>query len=454
MDKNTEKNNFSTMPVKKEMIPSGTTIHQEKPFVYVLSSKFRTDCCDFCFKKEAGLLKCSNCKYVYYCGKTCQRQGWIIHKQECKKLGVITPRILPDAARLLFRLIKKLQSGGVMFKSYYTDKDYRMWRDLMTHYPEVKQHARRIEHLTSLYGVLTEFSQNDLLPTFAELMVMYGRMCVNSFNICNQELQSLGTGIYLGASIIDHSCEPTALATFEGTSIFIRTLQDLPELDWSKVKISYIDILATTEERQKELLDTYYFLCDCPKCMLPENHSEMFGAACPNKSCNNSIEIDKDPCEISCDKCGTKLSQEFINNFKDVEEFTEMHLANMKNTIYLDVCKVCLSKQRGVLNKSHLRHIKTLDLAFEGSIDLGDFDSALKYGLELVDGYWKYYPKIHPLTGLLHLKLAKLYLYKNQSKEGWNHLKIAKDILKITHGPGSSLYKYEILPLIPQCTSV
>lgn len=60
-------------------------------------------------------------------------------------------------------------------------------------------------------------------------------MCINSFNILDQELQSLGTGIYLAASIIDHSCQPNALAIFEGTTIYIRTLETLPYLDWSKV---------------------------------------------------------------------------------------------------------------------------------------------------------------------------------------------------------------------------
>lgn len=60
-------------------------------------------------------------------------------------------------------------------------------------------------------------------------------MCINSFNICNQEMQSIGVGIYLGASIIDHSCQPNALAIFEGTTLIIRTLETLPELDWSKV---------------------------------------------------------------------------------------------------------------------------------------------------------------------------------------------------------------------------
>lgn len=55
--------------------------------------------------------------------------------------------------------------------------------------------------------------------------------------------------------------------------------------------------------------------------------------------------------------------------------------------IDLDVCKVCLKKQKGVLYKFHLKHIKVLDLAFESSIDLEAFDSALEYGLELIECY-------------------------------------------------------------------
>lgn len=154
-------------------------------------------------------------------------------------------------------------------------------------------------------------------------------MCVNSFNVCNQELQSLGTGIYLGASIIDHSCQPNALALFEGTTLAIRILQEMPVLDWSKVRISYIDVMASTEERQRQLLETYYFLCDCPKCLAPENRLEMFGACCQN-SCEGIVDVSQD---WQCTKCAKKLTNEAVDHFKSVVEFTEMHLNNMKTTI-------------------------------------------------------------------------------------------------------------------------
>lgn len=61
-------------------------------------------------------------------------------------------------------------------------------------------------------------------------------MIVNAFNILDQELNSIATGIYLGVSITDHSCKPNAVATFDGTTLFIRTIEDLPSIDWSKVR--------------------------------------------------------------------------------------------------------------------------------------------------------------------------------------------------------------------------
>lgn len=48
-------------------------------------------------------------------------------------------------------------------------------------------------------------------------------------------MQTLGTGIYLGASILDHSCEPNAVATFNGITLNIRALKDITNFDWKKV---------------------------------------------------------------------------------------------------------------------------------------------------------------------------------------------------------------------------
>ena len=53
-------------------------------------------------------------------------------------------------------------------------------------------------------------------------------------------MQSIGTGIYLGCTVIDHSCDPNAVAVFEGTTIQIRALKQIPTLDWKKVNFTFI----------------------------------------------------------------------------------------------------------------------------------------------------------------------------------------------------------------------
>lgn len=88
----------------------------------------------FLWKKSCRgkVLKCSNCSYVYYCNRICQREAWPIHKTECLFLRKIAPRTVPDAARILSRIILKLNNGGEYEKGFYTDKGYRRFKDLMT----------------------------------------------------------------------------------------------------------------------------------------------------------------------------------------------------------------------------------------------------------------------------------------------------------------------------------
>lgn len=76
------------------------------------------------FSSRKRLLKCSGCQYVYYCNRDCQKESWADHKQECSNLRRISPRIVPDAARLLARIIFKLQ---VYFVFSIAEQSLRHW---------------------------------------------------------------------------------------------------------------------------------------------------------------------------------------------------------------------------------------------------------------------------------------------------------------------------------------
>lgn len=87
-------------------------------------------------------------------------------------------------------------------------------------------------------------------------------MIVNAFNILDQEMNSIATGIYLGVSVTDHSCKPNAVATFDGTTLFIHTIEDLPSIDWSKVvNIFGSSIIFREIIQQLFVFIDFYFIC-------------------------------------------------------------------------------------------------------------------------------------------------------------------------------------------------
>ncbi|XP_014289621.1 histone-lysine N-methyltransferase SMYD3 isoform X1 [Halyomorpha halys] len=432
------------MPCKHvtlKRVPKGTVIHEEKPFIHVLQSDLRAIRCDHCYSKT-DLLRCSGCAYVRYCDISCQKAEWPDHKVECSRIRTIPPNLeLPNAARLLAKIIMKLKRGGDAEKGFYGKQSFRMFKDLMSHYPDIKSDSKRMEHAKSLYGVLIDFLGKDSLPNYPEFLGIYGRMIVNGFSILDGEMTTLGTGIYLGASTIDHSCTPNSVAVFSGTTLSIRTIEDISDYDWSKVRISYVEGLGKKEERHSELWSTYYFVCDCKRCT--EEESIETAAVC--QACNSIVYSN----QMVCSKCDWKASDAFIEKYKEAIEFCNFQHQEMKNVAYLDACKLCLKKEKGFIHPASLVHAKTLDLAFEAAIQLNSWEEAMKLGYELIPVYRKFYGECHPLTGLHLMKLGKILLYLGNE----NYLEIlerAEKIMRVTYGTRHQAYRRMLEPLLIQ----
>lgn len=111
--------------------------------------------------------------------------------------------------------------------------------------------------------------------------------------------------------------------------------------------------MALKTERQTELETSYYFLCECPKCLAPEPINEMTGSVCPNPKCDNCIAINNIEAGHKCEKCYTIVTGEFIQEFHEIMEMTQMHLNNMKDT----ACILCKLKLDLVFEKRTLPDI-------------------------------------------------------------------------------------------------
>ncbi|XP_071442942.1 histone-lysine N-methyltransferase SMYD3 isoform X2 [Hetaerina americana] len=445
-------------PVKK-----GSTLMVAKPFVYILLAKFQGKHCDSCLK-SVKVLKCSGCQFVHYCGRSCQTKAWKEHKEECMGMRRIKPHTLPDASRMMAKLIMKLKGGGDQEKNQITSTWSRRFKDLMSHYSDIKIDKTRMEHFESLCHILIEFFGDEyILPNTAEMLGIYGRLCVNCFNILDGEMSCIGAGVYLAPSIIDHSCKPNAVVTFDGPTLYVRSLVDFPSLDWKKVFISYVDLLSIREDRRKELQRGYYFWCECERCVAGEkggtngyylDDAEKFAStlACPNDKCPNPIFMaekhgGKPP---SCKSCGYNLSEEMIEQHKEASEISLEKIRAMGSTAYLDVCQVLLRKQESTLfHPLNILHVKTLDLAFDSAIQMQCWEDVLIFGRKLLPGYRQYLGACHPLLGILCLKIVKVALLVGSPNEEIKALiKEAANVLFVTHGTHHPLVKEELQPLL------
>lgn len=103
-----------------------------KVIIVVLSvpSKRVNNLTVICFSGK--LLKCSACQCVYYCNRACQRDSWRIHNVECGNLKRVAPKVVPDVARLMARIIIQLNQGGGEEVGYYSKTGFRKFKDLMS----------------------------------------------------------------------------------------------------------------------------------------------------------------------------------------------------------------------------------------------------------------------------------------------------------------------------------
>ncbi|KAI8097280.1 uncharacterized protein BX664DRAFT_326010 [Halteromyces radiatus] len=120
--------------------------------------------------------------------------------------------------------------------------------------------------------------KNEMTPSL--FRAIYYREMANSFGLWEQQsiskdasvvtddLELLGFGIYPSAVYFNHSCDANAIKLRHGRQMQFYTKQAISQGE--EVCISYGDVDASLLERQQRLLDHYYFLCSCPRCVMEQ----------------------------------------------------------------------------------------------------------------------------------------------------------------------------------------
>ena len=150
-------------------------------------------------------------------------------------------------------------------------KKPRTFSDFLSHEEEIRKSSKMMNHITEHYTELEPILMDDM-PDFQEFVRLYGMVVINDFELQqfegDYEDESLGLGVYLTPSLLNHSCVPNAFPEFRGNKMVLRSLVDQPKLDMDQVHIGYTDTEEQDPEKRRDFLRRhYFFMCQCPRCV-------------------------------------------------------------------------------------------------------------------------------------------------------------------------------------------
>jgi len=414
-------------------IPSGTLVLRSECYSHVISPNSLPDVCDSCLASPnifdhippVSLYRCSKCKLSYYCNTACQTKAWPSHSKECKYLKKIQPRIPPAIVRLLLRICLKHKQQPQISENL-PDGSVRTLQDLKMHKEEISSSIEKKEAFSSFLHVI-QACVGDLFPA-DHVFETYCKILINSTEITDCMGNTIGTGLYLGLSKVDHSCIPNVNCIFNGTVVELRSLDTIPAPVLANARVSYNNNILPTKLRQERLREDYYFTCFCTLCS--DKDADLVRAG-----------------SVRCRGCEGPVA-EFEGNCGSCGQINDIDIMKEKGIFFTELTDDEILKFYKVLSKKfHINDYKMCEFserAMSVCIAQENFEMFYQIGQGLLSAYKIYYPKNSTSLGLHLAKLAKTAIYLGERDEAVSYLDQCFNIFKLSHGEGSKLYKYLI----------
>ncbi|EPS73138.1 hypothetical protein M569_01616, partial [Genlisea aurea] len=417
----------------------GEVIISENPYISV-SSKTKESPkskCEWCFS-SVSVKKCSGCKFVCYCGSSCQKLDWRLHSVECQKLSELSLdrlKSLTSSLRLMLRLCirRKLEIEEVYPTT--ASENYKNVEALVSHFSKFDEKRMVLyAQMADLVHIIHRSPESEI--SIKEVAENFSKLACNAHTICDCELNPLGTGLYPVVSIINHSCAPNSVLVFDGRLAVVRAMQRIPK--GTEVSISYIDTAGSTVTRRKALKDQYFFTCHCSRCVnLGEaddirESAVLEGYRCKDGICNGYLIRDSGNQGFICQSCG---------RLRDEEEIKELEVLLEKAVTTADKAKAGPAYNKLVEDlQMKLYHpfsvslMRTRETLLKIFMEVQDWEQALSYCRLILPVYEVIYSRFHPLLGLQYYCCGKIEWLLGETEAAIRSLTKAWDILRITHG--------------------
>ncbi|XP_030475693.2 histone-lysine N-methyltransferase ASHR1 [Syzygium oleosum] len=421
----------------------GEVIISQDPYVFVPNSAEPR--CDRCFA-STDLRRCSACQAVWYCGSSCQKSEWKVHRLECmalvrldkEKRKSVTPSI-----RLMIKLYirRKLQDEKII--STTAMDIYSLVDALVAHMSEIDEKQLVLyAQMANLVNRILQWPEINM----REVAENFSKLSCNAHTICDSELRPLGTGLYPVISIINHSCLPNAVLLFEGRMAVVRAVQQI--VQGSEVLISYIETAGSTTTRLKSLREQYHFACACPRCAKlgqPDDIKEsaiLEGYRCEDDRCSGLLLCDSEKQGFVCQLCGRVRNKEEIRGIaSEIKLMSERTSSSMSPSQAVSVYKMIENLQGKLYHPFSIILLQTREKILKMLMDLQGWKEALVYCKLTIPVYERVYPGCHPLLGLQYYTSGKLEWLLGDTINAIKSLTKAVDILRVTHGTNAEFVR-------------
>ncbi|XP_004400529.1 PREDICTED: histone-lysine N-methyltransferase SMYD3 isoform X1 [Odobenus rosmarus divergens] len=138
--------------------------------------------------------------------------------------------------------------------------------------------------------------------------------------------------------------------------------------------------------------------------------------------------------------------KEVQESLKKIEELK----AHWKWEQVLAMCQTIISSNAERLPDINIYQLKVLDCAMDACINLGLLEEALFYGIRTMEPYRIFFPGSHPVRGVQVMKVGKLQLHQGMFPQAMKNLRLAFDIMRVTHGREHSLIE-DLILLLEEC---
>ncbi|XP_043860494.1 histone-lysine N-methyltransferase SMYD3 isoform X1 [Dromiciops gliroides] len=395
----------------------GELLFTSEPLAYTVCKGSRGIVCERCLCRKEKLLRCSQCKVARYCGSECQKQAWQDHKRECKCLRSSEPKFPPDSVRLLGKVVfKLLREPSCASEQLYSFFDLES--NIKNLSEEKKEGLRHLAVTLQLY-LKVEIQDASQLPPAFDIFESFAKVICNGFTISNGEMQEVGVGLYPSMSLLNHSCDPNCAIVFEGPRLFLRAVRNIQLGE--ELTICYLDVLAPSAERQKQLREQYCFDCDCPLCKTQSKDADM----------------------LAGEEQAWKEVQGSLGKVEDLQ-------SQEKWEQVLAICQTLINNYGDRLPDRNIYQLKMLDCIMDACINLGLWEDALLFGSRTLEPYRLYYPGFHPIRAIQVMKVGKLQQHQGLYPQALETLKQAFELMKVTHGRDHSLVE-DLILLLGDC---